>query len=159
MEHNFLTYHKNTYLRSQAFTLLELLISIAIIGILISAGVASYSVAQKKARDSRRMSDMKAVQSAFEQYYAANDGKYPDTANGEHCSTVGAQYLPAGFPTDPKSSGTYTYNFNDVHCRIDSFCFCAHLESGLGNASGVAAGATCSYSTPGVSYYCVGSLQ
>jgi len=71
MERYFLKDHK-TCLRRQGFTLLELLIVIAIIGILISIGVVSYGAAQKKSRDSRRMSDLKAVQAAFEQYSADN---------------------------------------------------------------------------------------
>ena len=63
----------------QGFTLMELLIVIAIIGILISISVASYGSAQKKARDARRHADLKAVQNAWEQYYADNNASYPAT--------------------------------------------------------------------------------
>jgi len=147
MEHHFLVRKP-----VKGFTLLELLITIAIIGILISVGVVSYSSAQKKSRDSRRMSDMKAVQAAFEQYYADNSGNYPAT-----CDSDTTDYLPAGFPTDPKSSGTYMYNFNNVHCSTSSYCFCAHLEAGDGNEGSRAAGSGCSYD--GGPYYCVGNLQ
>ncbi len=133
------------------FTLMEMLIVIAIISILISLGIVSFSSAQKKARDSKRRADMKAVQNAWEQYYADNDGVYPAT-----CS-VPVNYLPAGLPIDPKNSSPYVYDFSSGHCAASSYCFCALLESGTGNAQSAASGSTCSYGSG--SYYCVGNLQ
>ncbi|MCX6792388.1 MAG: type II secretion system protein [Candidatus Gottesmanbacteria bacterium] len=145
----------------RGFTLIELLIVIAIIGILVSVSVASYSSAQKKGRDARRLADMKAVQNAFEQYYADNNGSYPATCN---LITATATYLPAGFPTDPRNNTTETvltkkfvYSFTDTHCSATSYCFCAHLESGTGNASADPGSDTCAYTSG--SYYCVGNLQ
>lgn len=125
------------------FTLLELLIVIAIIGILVSIGVASYSLAQKQSRDQRRKSDVKAIQEAWEQYYADNDGRYPSS-----CS-VSTAYLPAGLPTDPKSGVTYA-----VSCPPTTYCFCAALEAGAGNADG-----NCLYAAAVKTHFCVSSLQ
>jgi prepilin-type N-terminal cleavage/methylation domain-containing protein len=142
MEHYILNSHTK-----KAFTLLELLIVIAIIGILVSIGVASYAQAQKKARDSRRTSDMKAVQAAFEQYYADNNGNYPLA-----CATPNATYLPAGLPTDPKTSSPYV-NTSSGCTAGTAYCFCALLESGGGNATDN----TCSYGTG--AYFCVSNLQ
>lgn len=120
---------------------MELLIVIAITGILVSISVVSYSSAQKKTRDSRRRSDLKAVQNGFEQYYADNSGSYPAT-----CS-VSATYLPSGIPTDPKS-GSYVSS-----CTTASYCFCATLESDAGNASDT----NCTFGSG--TYYCVKNLQ
>lgn len=154
MEHHFLNrYH------IKGFTLIELLISIAIIGILISVAVASYSTAQKKSRDSRRMSDLKAIQAAIEQYYADSGGSYPTA-----CTTaiVTATYLPAGFPTDPKSGSGYNTNPVDnsigSSCAAGSYCFCVKLEN---TTAGNASDKICTYMTGGSggSYYCVGNLQ
>ncbi|PIS08253.1 hypothetical protein COT76_02470, partial [Candidatus Berkelbacteria bacterium CG10_big_fil_rev_8_21_14_0_10_33_10] len=51
------------------FTLIELLVVIAIIGILAGVVVVNVGSAQAKARDAKRISDMKAIQTALEMYY------------------------------------------------------------------------------------------
>lgn len=127
----------------RGFTLLELLIVIAIIGILISIGVVSYSSAQKKSRDSRRTADMKAIQNAWEQYYADNSGSYPASC------TISATYLPAGLPTDPKSTLAYAST-----CTASTYCFCAGME-----VSGSNANSSCNYSAGTKTHFCVSNLQ
>lgn len=129
----------------RGFTLLELLIVIAIVGILVSIGVVSYSSAQKKSRDSRRSQDLKAIQAAWEQYYADNNAAYPSS-----CS-IATTYLPAGPPTDPKTAGSYT---TTPGCTASSYCFCALLEGSTGNADG-----SCDYAAVSKTYYCVSNLQ
>lgn len=62
---------------SKGYTLLELLVVIGLITILMSFGAASYSTAQKKARDSKRKSDLKVLQNALEQYYSVCQYSYP----------------------------------------------------------------------------------
>jgi len=126
----------------EGFTLLELLIVIAIIGILVAMGTVSYSTAQKKARDATRRGDMKAIQNALEQYYAQNNGNYPSS-----CS-ISTDYLPAGIPKDPKTGLSYSQS-----CGISAYCFCALLEGGNGNATN----ASCTFGSG--SYFCVKSLQ
>lgn len=134
----------------KAFTLLELLVVIAIIGILISLGVASFSNAQKKARDSRRREDLKAVQNGLEQYYADNNGSYPI---GNTMSIVigvaGSDYFPAGVPDDPKLDRDY-YIVSDAN----AYCACAWLE---GLDTGNASNTSCNYANG--DYFCVSNLQ
>lgn len=65
----------------KGFTLIELLIVITIIAILVGAGTVSWTNAQIKGRDSRRKTDLKAVQQAVELYFQAN-GKYPSSSSG-----------------------------------------------------------------------------
>ena len=134
----------------RGFTLLELLIVIAIIGILVAMGTVSYSTAQKRARDSKRQGDMKAIQNAFEQYYAAHSGSYPDS-----CPLAGSITIQPdntfNIPTDPKgSSNPYTSN-----CSSSSYCYCAHLETtGQGNSA-----ANCDFAGSPKDYFCVKNLQ
>jgi len=62
--------------KRKGFTLIELLVVIAIIGLLSSVILASLSSARMKARDAKRLSDMRQVMIALELYYSDN-GKYP----------------------------------------------------------------------------------
>ena len=78
--------------KAQGFSLMELLIVIAIIGALVAIAAASYSSAQKRTRDSRRAADLKAIQNAWEQYYADNSGLYP-----ANCTVSMTTYLPKGY--------------------------------------------------------------
>ncbi len=64
--------------RAPAFTLIELLVVIAIIGLLSSIVFASLNSARVKARDARRIADLREVQKALELYYA-DHGSYPTT--------------------------------------------------------------------------------
>ena len=146
MEHVFLT--RSIHRRNQrGFTLLEVLIVIAIIGILVSIGVASYSSAQQKSRDARRKGDLKAVQNAFEQYNADNDGNYPVT-----CS-VDSTYMPVGMPADPKDP-TDTYQ-TASGCTATSYCFCADVEVDTQANSDN----NCNFSAASKTHYCVSALQ
>jgi len=62
------------------FTLIELLVVIAIIGILSSVVLASLNSARSKARDSKRLADVKQLQIALEFFYDQN-GAYPTSGN------------------------------------------------------------------------------
>ncbi len=102
--------------KNKGFTLVELLVSIAIIGLLSTVVFASYSQAQKKARIARRVSDLKQVQTALAYYYAVNKS-YPNTSWEwrSTCSSWGS-YAPnnvipglvpnyiANIPADPQTN-------------------------------------------------------
>jgi len=66
--------------RSTGFTLIELLVVISIIGMLSSIVLASLNTARAKARDARRVSDLRQVQTALEFYYDKH-GNYPPAPN------------------------------------------------------------------------------
>lgn len=58
------------------FTLIELLVVIAIIGILSTLAIVSLNTAREKARDAKRISDVKQVQTSLELYFSDKNG-YP----------------------------------------------------------------------------------
>lgn len=62
--------------RSGGFTLVELLVAVGIIGVLASISMVSVGSIRAKARDSKRISDIKQVQNALEAYYSSG-GYYP----------------------------------------------------------------------------------
>ena len=134
------------------FTLIELLIVIAVIGILVSIATFAYTTAQKKTRDSRRQSDLKALQSGFEQYYADTTSLYPAT-----CS-LDTPYMPNGMPKDPKTGTAYTETTDWYNCSTSSYCVCAALE-GITNATNDCTGDQGSLPTGYSGFYCVKNVQ
>lgn len=140
---------------------MELLVVISIIGILVAIALASYATAQKKSRDSRRISDMKSIQNAWEQYYADNSSSYPvtcDYANPPVAGAISATYLPVGFPIDPKTNTTYDFNIDGASsCTNVSYCFCVGVEiASNGNSQKDCADRAV---IAGTGMYCVKNLQ
>lgn len=94
--------------KKNAFTLLEMLVVIGIIGVLVGLATTSYSTAQKKARDAKRKSDLKSVQNCLEQYYSYNNNfKYTLAGLPTSAGTVLSGTISCGgtvsitAPTDP----------------------------------------------------------
>lgn len=63
--------------KQKGFTLIELLVVIAIIGLLSTLAVVALTSARAKARDAKRISDVKQTQTALELYFADQGQKYP----------------------------------------------------------------------------------
>jgi prepilin-type N-terminal cleavage/methylation domain-containing protein len=61
----------------RGFTLIELLVVIAIIGLLSTIIAAPIQNARKKARDAKKIAEIKSTQLALDQYAEANAGQYP----------------------------------------------------------------------------------
>nr|MCU0680131.1 prepilin-type N-terminal cleavage/methylation domain-containing protein [Planctomycetota bacterium] len=64
---------------SLAFTLIELLVVIAIIAIIATLSVLALQSAREKARDAKRIADIKQLRTALELYYNDANG-YPPSA-------------------------------------------------------------------------------
>ncbi|MCX6704946.1 MAG: prepilin-type N-terminal cleavage/methylation domain-containing protein, partial [Candidatus Woesebacteria bacterium] len=68
--------------KGAGFTLVELLVVIAVLGVLVTIGLTSFTSAQMRGRDTQRKSDLKEVSSSLEIYY--NDyGRYPSASGGQ----------------------------------------------------------------------------
>lgn len=80
------------YIYSGGFTLVELMIVVAIIAILAVVGISVYSNTQKSARDSRRQADVSSIASAMENKKVANSPTYGQIA--------GTDFVSGNLPTD-----------------------------------------------------------
>jgi type II secretion system protein G len=94
---------KNT----KGFTLIELLIVASILGVLVSAINFSFANIQKRARDTKRKSDLEALKVALEAY-RADKGKYPETGTWwARCSGPSSVFTQK---TDESGSQAYIPN-------------------------------------------------
>ncbi len=114
---------------------MELLITVSIIAILISIGIASYSTINKQSRDTKRKSDIEQLRSALEMYRADNSS-YPSTGAGgwtvaSDLSTVLATTYILAIPSDPKgATQPYMYKATDISNGIYyGYCISSLLET------------------------------
>ena len=132
--------------KQSGFTIVELLIVIVVIGILAAIVITTFTGVQKKGRDADRKSDVNAIYSQVEVYFA-QEGKYPTLANlndGDFRNT-NLKGLSADALTDPKGSGAtlvgapvanaYSYVVTPTGCDNSTtdcigFTLTATLEAG-----------------------------
>lgn len=131
-------------IKRDGFTLVELLIVIAIIAVLTAVGVTVFSGIQKSARDSKRRADLQAIGQSLEIYKLQN-GTYPPS--GWLFSSSGSDPWITGLsnaymvsvPRDPTNSGGPPYNGGSTYGYYASgygapdgtwFMLVAHLENG-----------------------------
>src|ERR1035437_4656511 len=92
-------------LKNQGFTIVELLIVIVVIGILATLVITTYNGVQSKARDTKRQTDVNAIQGQVEAYNT-NAGFYPTLTNINSTSWRGTNMkgLDANALQDPQGS-------------------------------------------------------
>ena len=106
------------YKKSKGFSIIELLVVVAVIGILVGITVISYVNIPKRARDSTRVEGIAAIAKALDLYYIDN-GKFPSgkcttgctinsswsTTNDSSWANLEAALVPeyiSSLPKDPK---------------------------------------------------------
>jgi prepilin-type N-terminal cleavage/methylation domain-containing protein len=105
---------------SKAFTLVELVVVIAIISVLTGIGAVSYSGIQARARDADRKNDMAQIKIALADYYSSQIASpvYPiatttitiNNSNDALTAALKPNYLRE-MPLDPTNSGNYIYKY------------------------------------------------
>jgi len=101
------------------FTLLELLIVIVIIGILALLIIPNITSAPKKARDTKRKTDITTLRKGLEEYFV-NNNVYPDSTaaapnDGLNALTQGSAPIVKTMPTDPKNVSPYVYVYTSAN--------------------------------------------
>lgn len=91
--------------KQKGFTIVELLIVIVVIGILATLVIVTFSGIQQKARNTKRQTDINAISSHVEAFYAAN-GYYPTLAHMNDATWRGTNTkgLDPAALKDPKGS-------------------------------------------------------
>lgn len=104
--------------KRKGFTLIELMIVIAIIGILAAVAIPNFVGMTDEARVARIQSDLSTVGSAMEMYYAKN-GSYP-SAVADLVGTDGKEGFLRKEPEPPVKDVVYTVNSStgEVTCTF-----------------------------------------
>lgn len=106
-------YPFNRHRHVNGFTLVELLVSIAVIATIIGLALPNFLGARTRARDARRKGELNQLKTAVQLYY--NDYKiYPPAQNGGSgkvnyiagCGATGDALCPAGCSVDFAAGGT-----------------------------------------------------
>jgi len=107
----------------RGFTIIELLVVVAVIGTLSSIVLAILSDARLDARDKRRVADVQQIQKALELYYVdhntyprESEGANGNTATNETFQEMLAPYI-SGKLVDPAGVGnnTFYYYYDGAH--------------------------------------------
>ena len=121
---------KNNKIR-KAFTLVEMLIVVIIIGILMAALLPKLKGAQERARDTSRKANLSQISTALEMYFN-DEGKYPDgKCASEDLWLLKWKYIDA-IPLDPQK-WRKTYWTKDGWCTGWSYAYSPLKKHGAEN--------------------------
>lgn len=121
--------------RDKGFTILELLIVVAIIGVLAAMALPRFQDATNNARCSVERGNIRQIDTQIE-LYQITVGRFPDYPNMQRL-LESTTYFPGGRPTDPflnvDSLGTYTQDVSGSPPRNRVLTF-PHLNVSGGHA-------------------------
>jgi general secretion pathway protein G len=107
----------DTYMKQKGFSLIELLVAIAIIAVLMALAVPNYLGARERARDSKKKSELSQLKTALRLYY--NDyQRYP------------AAVKPADLQGRGTIGGCKVGGTSACPCKVDSFDFATSSDAG-----------------------------
>ena len=125
---------KSILRKQEGFTLLELLIVIVIIAILALLIIPNITSAPKKARDTRRKTDITTIRKALEEYFV-NNNSYPAALTDLQ---AGSAPIMKTIPTDPKNVSPNVYAYTPANSNT-TYTLNACLENDQDNGASIIA--------------------
>jgi len=121
--------------RDQGFTIVELLIVIVVIGILALLVITTYSGIQAKARNAKRGSDIKSLQTQIEAFFSQN-GYYPSLGdlNGASWRSTNMKSLDSNAIVDPSEQSTCLTNDNCLKSSAQAKAYSYVVTDSSGNS-------------------------
>lgn len=112
----------------KAFSLIEIMVAVTIIGLLSAGLVISFGSSRLKSRETRRLTDIETIGTAIDSYHALTDS-YPSSA-GANVQTALNDLVATGIinliPADPQPAQPGAGN-----------SYCSYYYYGVGNQSGI----------------------
>ena len=99
-------------MKSKGFTIIELIVVIAIVAVLATIIITSVNQFQTKGRDAKRIADLNQMQKALEMYKIDN-GKYPSSGSAG-CTGGGTSWCYSANTTEWNLLGTILKNYMGI---------------------------------------------
>lgn len=116
----------------RGFTMIEVMVVVAIIGLLASVIFASLAYAGQRGRDAKRIQDIKQIQAALEIYASEHGGMYP-LVSTSFVSSLESFLVPKyiiDLPEDPTRTGGNRYRYyTESASNANSYSIMVNLES------------------------------
>lgn len=111
----------NSQFRSKGFTLIEIVLVLALAGLLLVMVFMAMASSQKSRRDSQRRQDLGRIAAQFDAYASNHAGNFPDDADGGEvdnpASDFRQKYIANQHLNDPldNNGAIHQYSFQDVY--------------------------------------------
>lgn len=107
--------------RGEGFTIVELMVTLLILGVLVGIVIMTMTISREKAREAACKANLRTIHAAIVQYQAWSEGEYPDADDQDELFEL---LIPSAGSTAPGSTapdflkgpvrcpsgGTYTYD-------------------------------------------------
>ncbi len=129
-------------IKNKGFTLVELLVVVAVLGLLTGMVVISITHVKAKARDSQRVAGINSLSTALGLYhndfntYPIYDGYIEDQGNALATALTTAETIVA-VPTDPLNTGDYRYYYQSIDGSDYYLEYYLETDSVSGKSSGL----------------------
>lgn len=140
-------------MKKKAFTMIEILVVVTIIGVLFGTAVISYRSLSQGSRDSRRRADLEQIRAALEMWRSSEPtalGQYPNLPE-DNCDSLSGlvnfnEYLPV-IPTDPKANAGVVYKCDSAASGYTLYSTLENTNNGVicGGSGDCGTGSPCEY--------------